>query len=253
MIESSGIANPGCYTRPGAVCRASAPKACIARRVRLRWLLLAAWLAALPAAAVERLAAGRLDLPPPARPQAAFELHLVLLEGSGWLEREIEPLARAAAEVFGACGIWLRRLHWQRLRVGEALMDFSTAAASRLLASHPVPRPAAFLVRDTRQREAFDAEAIGRGNSRTRPALRDTVWLTRALPHPRIGLSHELAHVLMNSGRHDQRPGNLMRERSAPGNTRLAPDQCRELLENGVGNGLLRPLQPGADADAGAG
>ena len=88
---------------------------------------------------------------------------------------------------------------------------------------------------------AFDAEAIGRGNSQTRPELRDTVWITRGTRDLGIAMTHEIVHVLMDSGEHSEEPDNLMRDETAPGNSRLTPAQCARLLEAGTANGLLGP------------
>jgi hypothetical protein len=100
-----------------------------------------------------------------------------------------------------------------------------------------------FFVDATRQQPAFDAEAIGRGNSRTRPELADTVWIVRDARDPGVALAHELAHVLMDSGEHSDEPGNLMREETAPASTRLTDAQCARLRETGRANGLLRPAR----------
>jgi len=100
-----------------------------------------------------------------------------------------------------------------------------------------------YFVRDTLQVEAFDAEAIGKQNSGSRPALRDTVWMAEETRDPGIALAHELAHVLMDSGEHLDRPGNLMRAETSPGNTDLTGQQCAAMVRAGVRNGLLTELQ----------
>jgi hypothetical protein len=106
--------------------------------------------------------------------------------------------------------------------------------------TYPVARPGVFLVRDTRSQPAFDAEAIGRGNSRTRPEIADTVWMTAATRDPGIALAHELAHVLMDSGEHGEEAGNLMRDETSPRNTSLSGAQCARLRDTGSANGLLK-------------
>jgi len=103
-----------------------------------------------------------------------------------------------------------------------------------------VAKPAVYLVRHTKSRPAFDAEAIGRGNSRTRPEIADTVWMTAATRDPGIALAHELAHVLMDSGEHSEEQGNLMREETSPRNTTLTAEQCARVREAGSRNGLLK-------------
>ena len=46
----------------------------------------------------------------------------------------------------------------------------------------------------------------------------------------------------MDSGVHDDEPGNLMRAETAPGNTRLTDAQCARMRETAQRNGLLAPL-----------
>jgi hypothetical protein len=126
------------------------------------------------------------------------------------------------------------------LKVRPGLMDFSTSAARELARAHPVARPTLYLVRDTKSRPAFDAEAIGRGNSKTRPEVADTVWMTAASRDPGVALAHELAHVLMDSGEHSDEEGNLMRDETSARNKRLTPGQCARLRDTGKANGLLK-------------
>src|SRR5262249_31111894 len=119
-------------------------------------------------------------------------------------------------------------------------MDFSTPAARQLARVHPVARPTLYLVRDTKSRPAFDAEAIGRGNSGTRPEIADTVWMTAATRDPGVTLAHELTHVLMDSGEHTEVEGNLMRDETSPRNKQLTSAQCARLRDTGKASGLLK-------------
>jgi hypothetical protein len=172
---------------------------------------------------------------------AALRLHLTLvrLEGSGWTrERPIAALREAAA-ILAQCGVAIGGAQIETL-AAPAFLDFSTPAARELARAHPVAKPAVYLVRGTKSRPAFDAEAIGRGNSRTRPEIADTVWMTAGTRDPGIALAHELAHVLMDSGEHSEEEGNLMREETSPRNTTLNAAQCERLRETGRRNGLLK-------------
>ena len=167
-----------------------------------------------------------------------LHLTVVNVEGSGWtLERALEALRETAA-ILGQCGIAVAGAQWLTLFAPPGYLDFSTTAARELARRYPVARPAVYLVRDTRSRPAFDAEAIGRGNSRSRPEIADTVWITAATRDAGIVLAHELAHVLMDSGEHSEEPGNLMRDQTAAGNKALSAAQCERLRETGSGNGL---------------
>ena len=179
----------------------------------------------------------------PAQAQEAYVLRLTLVHfaGGSWRVEEIVAAAAQASKIFAQCGIATREPELVRADVEPRFRVFHTPT-SRELARRLQPRtPAVYFVDDTRQDPAFDAEAIGRGNSRTRPELADTVWITRPTRDPGVALAHELAHVLMDSSAHSEEPGNLMRDETAPANTRLTDAQCARLRRNGVANGLLAP------------
>ena len=55
-----------------------------------------------------------------------------------------------------------------------------------------------------------------------------------------IVVAHELVHVLMDSGAHDNTPGNLMAEQTTPQNTQLTAAQCARVRAGGERHGLLR-------------
>jgi len=169
-----------------------------------------------------------------------LRLAVVILEGGGWTRQRAVVSLLEASTILAQCGVALERVEFIVLAVPESYMDFSTPVARELASAFPVSRPAVYLVRDTRARPAFDAEAIGRGNSRTRTEIADTAWITAATRDPGIVFAHELAHVLMDSGEHAQEEGNLMRDETSPGNKRLSAAQCERLLDKGKANGLLR-------------
>jgi hypothetical protein len=174
-----------------------------------------------------------------AQQRLVLRLAVVILDGSGWTRESAEAALKEATGILEACGVGLERRDPVVLKVRSDLMDFSTPAARELARAHPVPRPTLYLVRDTRSRPAFDAEAIGRGNSRTRPEIADTVWMTAASRDPGVALAHELAHVLMDSGEHSDEEGNLMRDETSRANRRLSPGQCARMRDTGKANGLL--------------
>jgi hypothetical protein len=174
-------------------------------------------------------------------PTHSLKLVLAYLEGGGWMPDTIHAAIRQSARILGQCGVALQKLEIVLVRAPELFRDFYSPTSRELARALLLGKPTVYFVTDTRQRPAFDAEAIGRGNSRTRPELRDTVWVTRGARNLGIVLAHELAHVLMDSGEHSETPGNLMREDTAPENTRLSADQCARLRDTGSANGLLSP------------
>jgi len=177
----------------------------------------------------------------PQSPSHELYLTLVYLDGSGWTPDVVSGAAKESARILGQCGLVLKTAELVRVAAPNRFHDFQTPTSRELAATLQMGKPTVYFVAGTGQHPAFDAEAIGRGNSRTRPELRDTVWVTRGTRDLGIAVTHELAHVLMDSGEHSEEPGNLMREDTAPENTQLSGTQCARLRVTGEANGLLVP------------
>lgn len=178
-----------------------------------------------------------------AAPPAAsreFGLTLIYFFGGVWSREDILAATGRAAEILGPCGVKLAQAELVLVDAPRQYHYFDTPVSRELARALQPAKPAIYFVTDTRQQPAFDAEAIGKGNSKTRPELADSVWMTRATRDPGIALAHELAHVLMDSGEHVEEKGSLMREDTAPENTRLSAAQCAQLRETAEKNGLLR-------------
>jgi hypothetical protein len=206
-----------------------------------RCVLAAALAAAGAAPAADVRVAARETLPPAIAADAgapALRLTLVNVAADLWSPAEIRAVVAQAMALLAPCGVAYAGAELLTLEAAPRYRDFHTPASRALAHALALPRPAVYFVADTRQRPAFDAEAVGRGNSRTRPELADTVWITRAARDPGIALAHELVHVLSDSGEHSTEPGNLMREQTGPGNTRLTEAQCRRLRDAAAANGL---------------
>ena len=176
-------------------------------------------------------------------PSHHLRLTLAYLEGGGWAPEAILAAVRESAPILGQCGVALANVELVSIDAPVRFRDFHTPVSRELARVLPLGKPTVYFVFGTRQRPAFDAEAIGRGNSRTRPELRDTVWVTRGTRDLGIVLAHELTHLLMDSGEHSEAPGNLMRDDTAPENTRLSEAQCARLRETGTANNLLQQLR----------
>jgi hypothetical protein len=172
-----------------------------------------------------------------------LDLTLAYFREGGWTEETILSALRQSAGILGQCGLALATVELVQIDAPDRYRYFETAISRELARALPLRRPAVYFVIDTRQRPAFDAEAIGRGNSRSRPELANTVWITRGARDPGVVLAHELAHVLMDSGEHSEEPGNLMREETAPANVRLSEAQCGRIRSIGTQNGLVLPAQ----------
>ncbi|MCC5958871.1 MAG: S8 family serine peptidase [Rhodobacteraceae bacterium] len=172
----------------------------------------------------------------------ALEPTLVYFGNSGWSLDALRVHAQEAAQILGQCGIHVPRAGVRMLEGPAVFHYFHDLIGIELVRQMELPKPTVYFVTDTLQPDPYDAEAIGRSNSRTRPALRDTVWFTEATRDPGIALAHELVHVLMDSGEHVEKPGNLMRPETSAGNTALTSRQCDAVVSTGVANGLLTPL-----------
>jgi hypothetical protein len=170
----------------------------------------------------------------------ALVLTLVVFPGGGWMEADAHVAATEAAQILGQCGIAPVTIELQRADVDARFRVFYTPISRELARSLRPKRPTIYFVDSTRQNPPFDAEAIGRGNSRSRPELADSVWIVRDARDPGIALAHELAHVLMDSGEHSAAADNLMREETSPQATVLTPAQCERMRGTGAANGLLK-------------
>ena len=187
--------------------------------------------------------AGRERIPIEQRASAATHsvgITFAYLAETGWTKEDIFPAVAQIARIFDQCEVALETAELVRVAAPDRFRHFLTPVSRQLAAALQLAKPTVYFVDGMRQRPAFDAEAIGRGNSRTRPELADTVWVTRGTRDLGIALAHELAHVLMDSADHLDEPGNLMREDTAPENTRLSDSQCALLRRTGSANGLLK-------------
>lgn len=171
-----------------------------------------------------------------------YQLALIYFSGGLWPRDAVLAATRTAAGIIAQCGVRLAQAELILVDAPQQYQDFDTPVSRRLARTLHAAKPTVYFVNDTRQQPAFDAEAIGRGNITTRPELADSVWITRATRDPGIALAHELVHVLSDSGDHVKTPGNLMRETTAPENTRLNAAQCTRLRDVGTANGLLRAI-----------
>lgn len=173
----------------------------------------------------------------------SFRPTLAFFEDTAWRVDDLQQYAIQAAGVLRGCDIYIPEMDVRVLDVPAAYQYFHEATAGELTRRQALPKPTVYFVKDTLQPDAYDAEAIGRSNSATRPALRYTVWFTESTRDPGIALAHELAHILMDSGEHVEVEGNLMRAETAPGNTRLTKDQCEAIQRAGTENGLLAEIR----------
>ena len=173
----------------------------------------------------------------------AIRLDILVFSDSGWRIPEIHVAVGRAARILGQCEVSVARA---RVLMVEAPRrhrylhdDWSRRLVKRLAPS----RPAVFFVEDTMRDPAFEAEAFGQANTRSTPAMRDTVWITRDAIEVGTVLAHELFHVLADLGRHETDPDNLMHERTDGSNTRLYDWQCHRLRRVATAFRLAVPVR----------
>ena len=188
-----------------------------------------------------------MELPPPAAGGIAppdtelhFDLTAIVIKDTGWQTVDVRQALAQALPILAQCGIAPQRIKFVQVATPVVYRDLAPQAARQLAAQLAPTRPALFFVRNTRMRPAFEAEAFGLGNTRTRPELVNTVWVTRSAPDLPETLAHELFHVIANSGEHSGDETNLMYDHTAPGRQQLTPAQCTTLREAGLKNRLLR-------------
>jgi hypothetical protein len=183
--------------------------------------------------------AGDALAPPRAGPSHRLLIEMGIVRGTHWSPDVIVDAARRASAILAQCDIRVGLVRLHEFDAPDRYRYLSMPDSREFARRSGLRKPAVFFVDDTRQRPAFDAEAIGRSNAATRPEMADTVWITAGIRDLPIALAHELVHVLSDSGAHSNAPGNLMNDETAPGNTQLTSAQCSRIVATGEANGLL--------------
>lgn len=182
----------------------------------------------------------------PTVPQATHELRLTAhsFRGARWANAVIEEALIDSARLLAQCEVAVVHAELRIVEAPRRFHDYYTPDSRTLLSAVDTPRPALFFVEDTRNDPAFDAEAIGLANAKTRPELANTIWVAYGARDLAYAIAHELVHLLSDSGTHTHEPGNLMRAETAPGNDTLTAAQCERLRSRGEANGLLKRRSP---------
>jgi len=167
-------------------------------------------------------------------------LTLVRFRDGAWSLALTRDVTYRAAIILQRCGITAAPLEVVLIEAPEKYQFLDTPVSRVLAQTLALRKPTVYFVTDTNQDPAFDAEAVGRANSGTRPEMTDTVWITRSVRDAPIALAHELVHVLTDSGSHTDAVNNLMNAETSPANTQLTDSQCQEIRAIGTRNGLLQ-------------
>lgn len=181
----------------------------------------------------------------PALTQAHHQLPLqVLVLDERWTDEQVLNVMRRAQVILNQCDIRFTDAPIERVEGPSYLADLEPGYARTLMGnvrqSGSQRKLTVVFARDTLMSTQFDAEAFGRGNTRNRGWMTDSVWLTLALQDKPIALAHELFHVLVNSGQHSTQPGSLMQARTSAANIFLTPDECGMAVERARQLGLIK-------------
>jgi hypothetical protein len=180
-----------------------------------------------------------LDLPNSAD---GYRLPLdVLVLDQRWAPRVTGTLQRAL-EILEQCDIVAGDLSVRVFEGADYLRDLSTGSAKTLLGDTPTEPARIVFARDTRMQEPYTGEAFGIANTRKRPWLANSIWLTLDVDDPGIALAHELYHVLANDGTHVEGVANLMQGNTRPDATTLTGEQCLKAQLNALEHGLMNSL-----------
>ena len=178
--------------------------------------------------------------PGPGTTGSGFRLALEVLQlDPQWSAAGIAEALREAYRILAQCDIVPGDVSSYAVRADDYMLDLSTGSARSLLEAVAARQPTVVFARDTRMQQAYLGEAFGLGNTERRRWLANSVWLMRGVDDAGIALSHELYHVLANSGAHVEGQPNLMQPDTRPESTSLTPQQCHRAQDMGVKNGLL--------------
>lgn len=190
-----------------------------------------------------------LQFSPTSGTAVVMPLQLIRLN-AGWSDDDLRESIAKANTIYEQCGISLTVDSVISLQGDDYLQDLSSGNALTLsralnkLAGGNSGAVRVFFARDTNMLQPYDANAFGMGNTRNRPWMTNSLWLTQALrtdeyDDTHLALAHELFHIVVNSGEHTKEPGNLMQVRTDANNVQLTPAQCATAVETGLANQLL--------------
>lgn len=179
------------------------------------------------------------QLPAPATASHELRLSIYTFKGARWQTADIVAATLDALPLLAQCGIAVAAVELKVLEAPLKFRYYSVPVARELLREITVAKPALFFVDDTYSEPAYDAEAIGLSNAKTRPELANTIWFAYGAHDLPFAIAHELVHVLSDNGDHSEAADNLMRPETSPGSTRLTDAQCIRLRGVAEPNGLL--------------
>lgn len=179
-------------------------------------------------------------LPAPRTRTYEFRPTLVLLNGSGWTQKQLVQTVHDTAEILKQCGLRIPAVSLVTLDAPAAYLGPNRSQRIQIARSLTVgTKPLVFFIHAADD-VLNDAFSYGRANTQE-PSLRDTVWVKNDVADiAGVVMAHELVHVLTNSGEHVEEPDNLMHADADATTIGLKPEQCQALIKRGQEQGLLR-------------
>jgi hypothetical protein len=193
-----------------------------------------------PLSTSARISTRKLNVDQDTIPAGRHRLPLdIFVLSDQWQQSPIELALREANRILLQCDVQIEIRHWYLADTPTYLQNLSTGNALTLRNTLPAYDLAVFFADDTHMQTAFDAEAFGAGNTRNRPWMKNTLWITAQTTDLGIALAHELFHIMTNSGSHTNAENNLMRDRTTSSNTLLTAQQCQAALAYSSDSGLI--------------
>lgn len=156
-----------------------------------------------------------------------LRVSIVHVQQSGWSTSRVDKALDFASEIFAQCDMGIE-FDVIEVEASGYLRDFHSLSSHTLVNRLSLRAPVVYLVADSLRADPHEGEAFARSNTVTVPWLTDSAWIIADTAHPGVVLSHELMHILVNHGRHEPNPENLMHHLTSGSNTYLSPEQCME-------------------------
>lgn len=173
----------------------------------------------------------------------SLSLNVVLLEGSGWNQTETSSMLTTASKILEQCGIGIKEAQLYIYLVPHHMLNPRIEAARQLVSILNLSTPLLVLAATTPSPERFGGEVFGTGNTRNRPELRHSAWISSATHDRDALLARLLVIMLRNSPAASSDPDNLLYgTESASTRTTLDSAQCNEVRKNGEQEKLLAAI-----------
>jgi len=180
-----------------------------------------------------------LDVPTSIR--ATITPTFVILSRSGWALEDTFAGTKRALAILAQCGIYAKRIEVMIVDAPDVLNSFSNSRAKALLAKIQVSRPAVFFVHSNLELKKHEFEVVARANSKTRPELRNTIWIVRNARDVGEGLARMFMFMFLDRYEVSNDPNSLFfSDHTSYENSNINADQCSRAVQAGNEAGLAK-------------